>query len=190
MVIQSVALVPWHPSRTLNSHICWWGGRSFQLVSCPLCFLPLILPTSPPMAGENGRAAPRPQLPAGHSPACASDTFVTSRLRALASPSSSPGFGPRPPVWTTSSTFQCIETTFCPMVSLVCGGSEGKASAYNVGDLGSIPGLGRSPAEGNGNLLQYSCWKIPWTEEPGRLPVHGVTKSQTKLSDFTFFPEN
>ena len=37
------------------------------------------------------------------------------------------------------------------------GGSEGKASAYNAGDLGSIPGLGRSPGEGNGNPLQYCC---------------------------------
>ena len=37
------------------------------------------------------------------------------------------------------------------------GGSEGKVSAYNVGDLGSIPVLGRSPIEGNGNSLQYSC---------------------------------
>ena len=37
------------------------------------------------------------------------------------------------------------------------GGSEVKVSAYNVGDLGSIPGLGRSPGEGNGNPLQYSC---------------------------------
>ena len=37
------------------------------------------------------------------------------------------------------------------------GGSDGKGSAYNVGDPGSIPGLGRSPGEGNGNPLQYSC---------------------------------
>ena len=37
------------------------------------------------------------------------------------------------------------------------GGSDGKASAYNLGDLGSMPGLGRSPGEGNGNPLQYSC---------------------------------
>ena len=49
------------------------------------------------------------------------------------------------------------------------GGSEGKVSACNAGDLGSIPGSGRSPGEGNGNPLQYSCWKIPWTEKPGRL---------------------
>ena len=37
------------------------------------------------------------------------------------------------------------------------GGSDGKASACNAGDLGSVPGLGRSPGEGNGNTLQYSC---------------------------------
>ena len=46
------------------------------------------------------------------------------------------------------------------------GGSEGKASACNVGDLGLIPGSGRSPGEGNGNPLQYSCLEIPWMEEP------------------------
>ena len=49
------------------------------------------------------------------------------------------------------------------------GGSDGKVTAYNMGDLGSIPGLGRSPGEGNGNPLQYSCWRVPWTEEPGGL---------------------
>ena len=41
------------------------------------------------------------------------------------------------------------------------GGSDGKASAYNAGDPGSIPGSGRSPGEGNGNPLQYSCLKNP-----------------------------
>ena len=41
------------------------------------------------------------------------------------------------------------------------GGSEGKASACNAGDSGSIPGSGRSPGEGNGNPLQYSCLKNP-----------------------------
>ena len=41
------------------------------------------------------------------------------------------------------------------------GGSDRKASAYNAGDLGSIPGLGRSPGEGNGNSLQYSCLENP-----------------------------
>ena len=41
------------------------------------------------------------------------------------------------------------------------GDSDGKASAYNAGDLSSIPGLGRSPGEGNGNPLQYSCLENP-----------------------------
>ena len=41
------------------------------------------------------------------------------------------------------------------------GGSSGKASVYNAGDLGSIPGLGRSPGEGNGNPLQYYCLENP-----------------------------
>ena len=45
------------------------------------------------------------------------------------------------------------------------GGSDGKEYAYNAGDLGLIPGLGRSPGEGNDNTLQYSYWEIPWTEE-------------------------
>ena len=49
------------------------------------------------------------------------------------------------------------------------GSSDSKASAYNVGDPGSIPGLGGSPGEGNGNPLSILAWKIPWTEDPGRL---------------------
>ena len=53
------------------------------------------------------------------------------------------------------------------------GSSDGKESAWSAGDLGSIPGLGRSPGEGNGNPLQYSCLENPWTEEPGGLPSMG-----------------
>ena len=53
----------------------------------------------------------------------------------------------------------------------------------NARDLGSIPVLGRSPGEGNGNPLQYSSWEIPWTEEPGGLQSKGLEKSQTGLSD-------
>ena len=45
------------------------------------------------------------------------------------------------------------------------GGSDGKASAYNVGDSGSVPGLGRSPGEGNGNPLQHSCLENPMDGE-------------------------
>ena len=66
------------------------------------------------------------------------------------------------------------------------GGSEVKASACNVGDLGSVPGLGRSPGEGNGNPLQYSCLENPMDRGAWQAPVHRVAKSQTQLSNFTF----
>ena len=56
------------------------------------------------------------------------------------------------------------------------GSSDGKASAYNVGDLGSIPGLGRSPGDGNDNLLQYSCLENPRDREAWKTTVHGVAK--------------
>ena len=62
-----------------------------------------------------------------------------------------------------------------------------KASACNVGDLGLIPGSGRSPGEGNGNLLQYSCLENPVDGGAWWAAVHGVTKSRTRLSDFTFY---
>ena len=58
------------------------------------------------------------------------------------------------------------------------GGSDGKSSAYNVGDLGSIPGLGRFSGEGNGNPLQYSCLGNPMDRGAWRATVHGVTKNQ------------
>ena len=61
------------------------------------------------------------------------------------------------------------------------GGSEVKASACNAGDLGSIPGLGRSPGEGNGNPLQYSCLKNPMDGGTWWATVHGVAKSRTRL---------
>ena len=54
-----------------------------------------------------------------------------------------------------------------------------------AGDLGSIPGLGRSPGEGNGNPLQYSCLENSMDGGTWWATVHGVTKSQTQLSDFT-----
>ena len=66
------------------------------------------------------------------------------------------------------------------------GGSEGRTSAYNVGDSGSIPGLGRSPGEGHGNPLYYSCLENPMDGEAWWAAVHGVAKSQTRLSGFTF----
>ena len=62
-------------------------------------------------------------------------------------------------------------------------GSNGKESA---GDLGLIPGLGRSPGEGNGNPLQYSCLENPMDRGAWWATVHRVAKSQTRLSNFTF----
>ena len=65
------------------------------------------------------------------------------------------------------------------------GGSEVKAFACKAGDPGSIPGLGRSPGEGKGNLLQYSCLENPTDRGAWQVTVHGVAKSRTRLSDFT-----
>ena len=62
-------------------------------------------------------------------------------------------------------------------------GSEGKESACNAGDLGSILGVGRSPGEGNGNPLQYSCLENPMDRRTWRATVHGIAKSQARLSD-------
>ena len=67
----------------------------------------------------------------------------------------------------------CVRVSFLFKSALVLldfpGGSDGKASVYNAGDPGSIPGSGRSPGEGNGTL----AWKIPRTEEPDRLQSMG-----------------
>ena len=59
------------------------------------------------------------------------------------------------------------------------GGSEVKASACNEGHLGSIPGSGRSPGEGNGNPRQYSCLDNPMDGGAWWATVHGVAKSRT-----------
>ena len=67
-----------------------------------------------------------------------------------------------------------------PEVGFPCG-SAGKESACNVGDVGSIPGLGRSPGEGKGYLLQYYG-----LENTMDRIVHGVAKSWTQLSNFYF----
>ena len=62
------------------------------------------------------------------------------------------------------------------------GGSDGRESACSVGNLDTIPGLGRSPGEGNGNPLQYSCLENPMDGGAWQATVHGVTKSWTRLS--------
>ena len=70
-----------------------------------------------------------------------------------------------------------------PVFSGFPGGSNGRESACNVGYLGSIPGSGRSPRGGNGNLLQYSCLENSMHRGAWWATVHGVAKSWTRLSD-------
>ena len=81
----------------------------------------------------------------------------------------------------------CLIIIYFSIISLILSkvGSDGKASVYNAGDLGLIPGSGRSPGEGNGNPLQYSCLENSMDGEPGRLQSMGL-QSLTQLSNFTF----
>ena len=76
---------------------------------------------------------------------------------------------------------------FClPMLKTLkgfLGGSVVKNLPANAGVMGSIPGSGQSLGKGNGNLLQYSCLEIPWTEESGRLQSIESQKSWVQLSD-------
>ena len=58
------------------------------------------------------------------------------------------------------------------------GGSDSKESAHNAVDLGSLPGSGRPPGEGNGNPLQYSCLDNPMDRGAWRAIIHGVADSQ------------
>ena len=60
------------------------------------------------------------------------------------------------------------------------------AKAGEITDVGSIPGLGRSPGGGNGNPLQYSCLENPMDRGAWQVTVHGVAKSQTRLSTDTY----
>ena len=68
--------------------------------------------------------------------------------------------------------FSYIHISCYMSIGFPCG-SDGKESACNAGNLGSISGLGRSPGGGNGNPLQYSCLKNPWIEKPGGLQSMG-----------------
>ena len=71
---------------------------------------------------------------------------------------------------------------------LELGGSDGKESACNAGDLGLIPGLGRSPGGGHGNPIQYSCLENPCGQRYlACYTVHGVTKSQAEQLNFFFY---
>ena len=70
----------------------------------------------------------------------------------------------------------------CEKVGFPCG-SDGKESACNARDPGSVPGSGRSPREGNGNSLQYSCLENHMDRGAWQVIVHGVLKNQTQLSN-------
>ena len=82
----------------------------------------------------------------------------------------------------------CIHVSILPQQDFPCG-SDGKASAYNAGDSGSIPESRKSPGEGNGNPLQDSCLENPVDRGAWQATVHRVAKSRTRLNDFTFSPK-
>ena len=69
------------------------------------------------------------------------------------------------------------------LLKLLPGGSAIKNLLANAGDPGLIPGSGRSPGEGNGNPLQYSCLENSMDRGAWQATVHGVAKSRTRLSD-------
>ena len=83
--------------------------------------------------------------------------------------------------WTISSVVSQSRTRLGNFHFDFPDGSDGKESASNAGDLGLIPGLGRSPGGGNGNPLQYSCLENPLDGEAWQATVHGVRRSQTGL---------
>ena len=86
----------------------------------------------------------------------------------------------------TSEVVELIAFRFGPCEGISWGfssGSDGKESACNAGDLGSIPGSGRSPGEGNGSPLQYSCLENSMDRGAWWTTVHEVTMSQTRLSN-------
>ena len=91
---------------------------------------------------------------------------------------------------TTHSDFGAQVEEICHCFHLfpsIChGGSDGKASACNAGDLGLIPGSGRSPGEGMATHSSILAWRIPWTEEPGGLQSMGP---QRVRHNWTFFTE-
>ena len=93
--------------------------------------------------------------------------------------------------WSVNLGFGWYFIQTLPYVTVICclvffphyGFPGGKESACHAGDTGLIPGSGSSPGEGNSHPLQYSCLGNPMDREAWWATVHGVTKSQTELSD-------
>ena len=87
-----------------------------------------------------------------------------------------------------SGVLNC-NTLTCPFIGSInisrsskCGGSDGKASAPNAGDPGSIPGSGRSLEKEMATHSSILAWRIPGTGKPGGLPSYGVAQSRTRLN--------
>ena len=83
------------------------------------------------------------------------------------------------------SQLQKSITILFPLKSHICilFGSDGKESICNAGDMGLIPGSGRSSREGSGYPLQYTCLENPIDKEAWKATVHGIAESQTRLSN-------
>ena len=108
-----------------------------------------------------------------------------------------PGIKPMSPAliggfFTTESSQKpilCIVMCICQSLGFP-GGSDGKESACNTGDLGSAPGLGRSPGKGDNSPLQYSCLENSMDRGAWQPIAHGVAKSWTQLNDSHFHMSN
>ena len=82
------------------------------------------------------------------------------------------------PMWKHATIYQNL--VYEVGVSLV---AQLKNPPANAGNIGSMPGSGKTPGEGNGNTLQYSCLENPMDRGAWHAPVHGIAKRRTRLSD-------
>ena len=87
--------------------------------------------------------------------------------------------------FTTSATWEAPFTGMHSLSQVALVVKNPPTNARDIRDEGSIPGLGRSPGEGNGNPLQYSCLENPMDREAWWATVHGVAKSQTQLKQLS-----
>ena len=173
--------VLWHLVKVNLLHL-WFFSNFTQTISIMtfreqqvwfLLFFLNSLPLSHPLP---------PFLPPSplHSPLSSSPPSLLSFLSSFLSVFHSPHFISR-----FTEVYSIFSIRLLSILSDFPGGSDGKASVYNAGDPHLIPGLGRSPGEGNGNPLQYYCLENPMDRGAWQATVRGVTKSWTRLSNFT-----